>query len=141
MPAATGSSRAVCSRFSTPISCYRFLFLSARPEAGALAYARPYLAAATVGASLFTAPLLLRRLFENRTAAYIATISHALYVIHGVAGATWLGTGDTLVRYAKRLLLFAIAFGLAHLSTFRFEQPMIGVAKRLTAGKTVRLPA
>lgn len=117
------------------------LFLSAHPEAGALAYARPYLAAATVGASLFTAPLLLRRLFENRVAAYIATVSYALYVIHGLVGETWLGSGDTVEKYLKRPLLFAVTFGLAHLSTFRFEQPMIGVAKRLTSGRSVRLPA
>lgn len=117
------------------------LFVSAHPDGGAMTYARPYLAAATVGATLFTAPALLRLLFENRVASYIAAVSYALYVIHGVAGATWLGTGDTLAKYAKRPLLFAVTFGLAHLSTFRFEQPMIGVAKRLTAGRSVRLPA
>lgn len=124
-----------------PYLLFPLLLLSAHPQGGAIAYLRPYLAALTVGSTLFTAPVLLRRLFENRVAAYIATISYALYVIHGVLGATWLASGDTLVKYAKRPLLFVITFGLAHLSTFRFEQPMIGVAKRLTAGRPIRLPA
>lgn len=117
------------------------LFLSAHPAAGPLAYARPYLAALGVGATLYAAPEALRRLFENRVAAYIATVSYALYVIHGALGDTWLGSGATVEKYLKRPLLLAATFGLAHLSTFRFEQPMIGLAKRLTAGRPIRLPA
>jgi len=62
---------------------------------------------------------------------YVATTSYALYIIHGVLMSTWLGSGGTLVKYAKRPLLFALTFGLAHLSTFRFEQPLVARAKRL----------
>jgi len=122
-----------------PYALLPLLLLSAHPAAGPLTYARPYLAALTVGASLFTAPVLLRRLFENRVAGYVAAVSYALYVIHGVLMNTWLGQGTTLVRYAKRPVLIGLTFGLAHLSTFRFEQPMVAVAKRLTAGRPVRL--
>lgn len=108
------------------------LLASGHPLLGPLNYARPYLAMLTVGASLYNSPPRLRRLFETRTMAYIATVSYALYIIHGVLRDTWLGSGETLVRYAKRPLLFAATFALAHLSTFYYEQPCIRLAKRLT---------
>ena len=54
---------------------------------------------------------------------------------------TWLGSGDKLVKYAKRPLLLALTFGLAHLSTFRFEQPCVQLAKRWTRGLSVKTPA
>ena len=117
------------------------LLASAHPEAGALQYARPYLTALTVGASLYGAPALLTRLFENRVAAYVATTSYALYIFHAALAVTWLGSGDDLVKYAKRPLLLAATFGLAHLSTFKFEQPCIALAKRLTRGLTIKAPA
>ena len=101
-------------------------------------YLRPYLAAATVGASLVNAPPLLARLFESRAAGYIATISYALYIVHGVVRFTWLGSGPRLIHYAKLPLLLAVTFGLAHVSTFRFEQPCIAWAKRLTRRFHVR---
>ena len=107
------------------------LFASAHPAFGPLMYLRPYLAMLTVGSTLYNAPALLRRVFETRAMAYVATTSYALYIIHGVLMSTWLGSGGTLVKYAKRPLLFALTFGLAHLSTFRFEQPLVARAKRL----------
>lgn len=117
------------------------LLASAHPEAGALQYARPYLTALTVGASLYGAPVLLTKLFENRVAAYVATTSYALYIFHAALAVTWLGSGEDWVRYAKRPLLLAATFGLAHLSTFKFEQPCIALAKRLTRGLTIKAPA
>jgi hypothetical protein len=39
--------------------------------------------------------------------AYLAKLSYALYVIHGGLTSTWLGSGDTLVKYLKRPLLLA----------------------------------
>ena len=45
---------------------------------------------------------------------------------------SWLGTGDTLQRYLKRPILIGATFLLAHLSTYKFEQPCIAYAKRLT---------
>jgi peptidoglycan/LPS O-acetylase OafA/YrhL len=68
--------------------------------------------------------------------AYIAAISYALYIIHGVLTATWLGSGDVFAKYTKRPLLFAVTFGLAHLSTYYLEKPCMEFAKRLTERKT-----
>lgn len=56
----------------------------------------------------------------------------ALYVVHGLLTATWLGSGDDLVKYLKRPLLLAATFGLAHLSTFYFEARFIAWGKRLS---------
>lgn len=108
------------------------LTLAAAHEAsGGLAYVRPYLAAATVGTSIVAAPAWMRRIFASAPARYIAEISYALYVFHAMFAATWLGSGETLVRYAKRPLLFAVTFAAAHLSTMRLERPMIELGKRV----------
>lgn len=103
-----------------------------------LAYARPYAVAALVGISLFHSPRLFRALLVSRPAAYIAEISYALYVFHGMLTATWLGSGSLTVKYLKRPLLMAVTWLLAHLSTFHFEKHFIELARRLT-GKPVRL--
>jgi peptidoglycan/LPS O-acetylase OafA/YrhL len=103
-----------------------------------LAYLRPYAVAAMVGASLYAAPPWFSRAMTSQPAVYIAEISFALYVFHAMLAATWLGSGDLLTKYLKRPLLFAATFGLAHLSTFHFEQRFIRLAKRLTT--TARLP-
>lgn len=103
-----------------------------------LAYLRPYAVTAMVGASLYRAPANFTRVMTSRPAVYIAEVSFALYVFHGMLTATWLGSGDLLVKYLKRPLLIAITFGLAHLSTFFFEQRFIALAKRLTTPATVR---
>ena len=106
------------------------LFLCANPLFGPLQYLRPYAAALLIGSTLVDCPQRLKRVLESRPLNYIAGISYALYVIHGVLGATWLGSGDKLVRYAKRPLLFAATFGLAHLSTRYFELPITRFARR-----------
>lgn len=111
------------------------VLLASHPIGGPLAYLRPYLASAMVAASLVSAPPLLARIFEHRLTAWVATISYALYIIHGVLMNTWLGTGGTFERYLKRPLLIALTFLLAHLSTYKFEQPCIAYAKRLTRVK------
>lgn len=99
---------------------------------GPLAYARPYAIALMVGVSLWNAPAWTRSLLESKTAAYIATISYALYVVHGMLTATWLGTGDTLVKYAKRPLLIGVTWALAHFSTYYYEQRFIELGRRVT---------
>jgi len=77
-----------------------------------------------VGASLTGAPAFLNRILVSKPMAYVAEVSYALYVIHGVLSATWLGSGERLEKYLKRPLLFGATFALAHLSTFYFEQPI-----------------
>lgn len=118
------------------------LLLASHRAGGWLEYARPYIASALVGTTLYRAPRVLARPFEGPVMAYIATVSYALYIIHGVLAHTWLGEGGSkLVLYAKRPLLFAATFALAHLSTFHFEQPCIARAKRLTRRLSMRVPA
>jgi peptidoglycan/LPS O-acetylase OafA/YrhL len=123
-------------RIFSRINVYLMLpvvLLSCHEASGPLQYLRPYLAAAMVAASLVNAPSLLARLFEHRITAWIATISYALYIIHGVLMETWLGSGDTNAKYLKRPVLIGATFALAHLSTYKFEQPCIALAKRLTS--------
>jgi peptidoglycan/LPS O-acetylase OafA/YrhL len=111
-----------------------FLLLVASGDSrlAVLPYLRPYLAAAMVGASLYNPPIWLRRLCEWRLVIYLAAISYALYVFHGILASTWLGTGHGIVKYVKRPLLLAVIFVLAHLSTFHYEKFWNNWARRLT---------
>lgn len=100
------------------------LVICSHPDSGALQYLRPYAAASLVGASLTGAPAFLERILVSRPMAYVAEVSYALYVIHGMLSHTWLGSGEGFDKYIKRPLLFAVTFALAHLSTRYFEQPI-----------------
>jgi len=115
-----------------PYLLVALLAASSHPASGALNYLRPYIAAALVGTSLSAPDARMTPLLTSRALAYVATISFALYVVHQILLFTWLGSGDTLVRYAKRGVLIALAFGIAHVSTFYFEQPAIALGKRLS---------
>ncbi len=75
---------------------------------------------------------MLTRLLDNRILIYVATVSFALYVIHPILTITWLGEGDKLVKYAKRPLLFAVLFLLAHLSTYYYEKKCIEIGRKLS---------
>jgi len=97
------------------------VLLSCHPALGAVGYLRPYTTSFMVFVSLVTAPSRLVRVAEHAATQWIATISYALYVVHGVLVNTWLGEGDTLVKYLKRPLLIGLTFLLAHLSTHRWE--------------------
>jgi len=108
------------------------LFASADMRTGFLPYLRPYLSALLIGTSLYYAPRWLRHLSEWRPVTYVAQTSYALYVFHGIFVHTWLGTGDTLIKYAKRPLLLAATFVSAHLSTFHFERRWNALGRRLT---------
>lgn len=110
--------------------------VTCHPGSGSLNYLRPYVAALLIGATLYTPPAHLRALLSGPVLRYIATVSFALYVVHQPLVFTWLGTGDTAVRYLKRPLLFAATFALAHASTFYFEKHCIGFGKRLSARLT-----
>jgi len=112
------------------------LAVASHPDAGALQYLRPYAAAALVGASLTHGPAPLRRALSSRPMAYIADISYALYVIHGVLIETWLGAGSLVVKYMKRPLLIAATVVLAHFSTRYFERPINRAVRNFVAGPT-----
>lgn len=113
-----------------PLALLPLLLAVSGERAGWLNYVRPYVAAAAIGISIHSAPDAMRRLFASRAAVYIATISYALYVFHMMFAATWLGSGERLVKYAKRPLLLGATVAAAHLSTFRFERPLIALGKR-----------
>ncbi|MBL8657155.1 MAG: acyltransferase [Altererythrobacter sp.] len=112
---------------------FALLAISAHPQSGALAYLRPYFAAATVGFSILATPGWLRPLLTSRPARYVAEISYALYVFHGILWATPLGgeQASKPVRYALRFPLLAATFALAHLSTRHFESRFIAMGKRI----------
>lgn len=97
-----------------------------------LAYLRPYAVALMVGVTLWHVPNWVRRILESRPAAYIAEISYALYVFHAMFQHSWLGSGETLEKYAKRPLLAAATWAAAHVSTFYYEARFITLARRLT---------
>jgi peptidoglycan/LPS O-acetylase OafA/YrhL len=109
------------------------LLLSCHPDSGGLNYLRPYLAALAVGATLYQALPRLSAFLESRPLRYVASTSYALYVLHPLLAHTWLGTGDDIVKYLKRPLLFAALFAAAHLSTFYYERYWIGFGKRWTS--------
>lgn len=115
-----------------PVIALVCLILAANPHSQELGYLRPYFAAIAVGGSLLAFPPLLNRLFASRPASYIAQISYALYVLHGVLGETALGGQEksTLVRYLLRVPLVLLTWLLAHLSTRYFEARFTRWARR-----------
>jgi peptidoglycan/LPS O-acetylase OafA/YrhL len=132
---------AVASRVVSGTNVYVLMLMLAvtsHPASGFMNYLRPYVAAMLVGTTLFTVPTGLGQVLRSRTLKYIATVSFALYVIHHLLMFSWLASGDKWVRYLKRPLLFAVTFGLAHLSTFYFEQRWIDLGKRLSARTGLR---
>ena len=109
-----------------------FLYGSCHPETGWLNYFRPYLSAVAVGATIYQPDSSVTRTLGSRALKYIAEISYALYVIHPLLADTWLGSGDKIVKYLKRPILFAALFALAHLSTFYYEHRWIAWGKART---------
>ncbi|MDI1310113.1 MAG: acyltransferase [Methylotenera sp.] len=113
------------------------LFIACHEDTGFMNYFRPYLAATLVGATLFNQKTRLTKVLEHKWLFYIASISYALYVIHPLMASTWLGSGDTIEKYAKRPLLFAVVFLMAHISTFYYEHPVMAWGK--TASKKFKM--
>lgn len=115
------------------------LFVASHPDSGPFNYLRPYLGATLIGSSLrLPAESRLARLLRGKALGYVAEISYALYVFHPLLAHTWLGSGDKLVKYAKRPLLFAVLFAISHLSTFQYEHRFIALGKRLSARLAAR---
>lgn len=125
------------SRYFTwlnPLLIFPLVVVSAHQSGDVLQYFRPYLGMILIASTLFQAESndKIIRLLNSNMLRYIATISYALYLIHGGLLYTWLGQGDTLVRYAKRPLLLALTFFLAHCSTHFYERYWIQLGKRLS---------
>jgi len=125
-------SRTLLSRVPVWV-CVAALLVCSHPVFGPALYLRPYAAALVIGSSIYGFSRVLNPVLTSRVMAYVAEISYALYVIHGALVVTWLGTGETLQKYAKRPLLLATTFALAHISTRYFEKPFIKLARRLTS--------
>jgi len=122
----------VLSRLN-PYLIFILLLISCHPQSGAINYLRPYFAAILIGITLFNKNRHhLNYVLNINILFYLATISYALYIIHGGLRYTWLGEGDTLVKYAKRPLLFAATFLFAHLSTFYYEKYFIKLGRTLS---------
>lgn len=92
---------------------------------------RAYAAMALIGHTLFREPSKYMNVLRSRALVYVAEISFALYVIHPATITGWLGSGNGLEKYIKRPISFALTFGLAHLSTFHFENRFIAFGKKL----------
>lgn len=108
------------------------LLISCHEQGAALNYLRPYLAALLIGTTILNPGRAMASLLDNRVLVYLATISYALYVIHPMlAVGTWLGSGDVIIKYLKRPLLFVVLFALAHVSTFYYESWWTGSGKTL----------
>lgn len=111
------------------------LLVASHPMTSYFGALRSFFAACLVGHTLFASESGRYGWLGHRALRYIAETSYALYVVHPLTYYGWMGSGDVLVRYTKRIGSFVLTFGLAHLSTFYFEHPMtqLGrkVAKRL----------
>ncbi|MBS0197397.1 MAG: acyltransferase [Planctomycetes bacterium] len=105
--------------------------VSCHPASGPVQYFRPYLGTAVIGSTL-VAPGLHSQWLRLKVLRYVADVSYALYVVHPASMMGWMGSGDTVVRYLKRPLCFALTFALAHVSTFYFERPLTELGKRIS---------
>jgi peptidoglycan/LPS O-acetylase OafA/YrhL len=106
-----------------------------------LQYARPYAAALLLALVLSDQASAVGRVLKSRLLGYVAKISYALYVLHAGLATTWLGTGDDLVKYAKRPLLIVATWALAHLSTVTFEARAIALGRSLAHRHATRSAA
>lgn len=107
------------------------LLASCHPETGALNYARPYFAALLIGSTILRSQDALQRFLCGPILGYLAQISFALYVIHPLTYSGWMGEGDVVVRYTKRIGSFILSFVFAHLSTKYYEKNLIELGHRL----------
>lgn len=116
------------------------LFLTSSPLTGRFNGARAWAGAMLVGSTLMQRDHWLARPLGSRVLRYLATISFALYVIHGPLRAGWFAEGNTVGRYLiRRPLTLLLTFALAHLSTFYWEARWIELGKRLTRRRVVQV--
>ena len=114
------------------IYLFPLLILSAHPAGGILNYFRPYIAMLMIGSTLFNEKSTEQWL-KNKFLLYMASVSYAVYIVHGGLRYTWLGTDETGEKYLKRILLLIVVISLAHLSTFYYEKYWISLGKKLCA--------
>lgn len=103
---------------------------SLAPPSPVLFVLRPYIAALFIGSLLFNTQAHTTRLMAHSGWSWLSRHSYALYIIHPFLLMTWLSSGDKLVMYMKRPLLFLTLFALAYLSTRYYEQFFIKLGKQ-----------
>lgn len=104
--------------------------LSCHSASQALNYCRPYLAAALIAHSI-----LGKRLgfLESKALKYLASISFALYIIHGpLRWGPFASTDSIELYFVKRPLTILLTFILAHISTNYYESKFIAYGRYLT---------
>lgn len=87
-----------------------------------LGYFRAYVAVIVVGSTIYQEKCWISQILKSKILKYLAQISYGLYVIHPLTYHGWLGSGEGIVKYAKRPISFVLTFVLAHLSTFHYEK-------------------
>lgn len=123
--------QALLARIPFALLCL-MLVLTCHSWTGPLHGLRGLAASALVGHTLFSAQRERYDWLGTRLFRYVAEISYALYVVHPLSMYGWLGEGPTpIIKYMRRILCFAITFGVAHLSTFYYENRFIDWGKRL----------
>jgi peptidoglycan/LPS O-acetylase OafA/YrhL len=125
---------------ASPLMLLPFAIASCNTLLGAFDYLRPYLAAALVGSTLNGLRPAIARFLQLKSLAYIAAISYALYVWHPIVEWGWLGTGSKVIKYAKRIPALVAVFGVAHLSTFYYEDFWIRKGKAWSKRFKVAVP-
>ena len=96
-----------------------------------LHFLRAYFAPMLIGWTLLRANSYVTKPLDHAFLRYVATVSYAVYVIHPFTMYGWMSEGDVLVRYSKRIVCFALTFGLAHLSTHYFESYFTELGKKI----------
>lgn len=109
------------------------LLVASHPDAGPIQAFRGMFASLTVGHALFLSRTGRYQWLGHRALRYVADTSYALYVLHPLTMHGWLGSGPTEVKYAKRILSFALTFAGAHLSTFFFERWFQDAGRRVAS--------
>ena len=120
-----------------------FVFLaigiaSLAPPNPTLFLMRPYLGALLVGVLIFNTSSPSIRFLSSDRWQWLSKHTYALYLIHPFLMLTWLGSGDKMVMYMKRPLLFVVLFVLAYLSTRYYEKFFIKLGKRWVARREER---
>jgi len=121
-----------------PFILLPFLLLASHPAFPITNYCRPYIAAALVGSTIYRREDTLQRFLQGRVLSYLAEISYALYVVHPITYAGWMGSGDVVTRYGKRIVSFLLSFSIAHVSTRYIERHFINVGHRIAHGIEMR---
>ncbi len=131
--------RVLVGAYALPLA-FLVLVVFSSPYGGWFMYLRPYGSAAILAATLWTVRGGLHGLLRSTPARYIAGISYALYVFHPLTAYGWMNEGSTATRYLlKRPLSFALTFGLAHLSTYHWENHFRKWASNWLARRRARL--